>query len=123
MLPRSCAHGTVPFGEPGPSAELPSSGMLPLEIINKMGHVDLWGNKPWFQAQCKKTDAFFLFITTLRAHLTPAHICIRTLMHVRCFGADFHLKQWKINIKFKAARTKHILFSLGNTDLEPFQTS
>lgn len=30
------------------------------------------------------------------------------------FGADFHLKQWKI-IKFKAARTKHIFFFLGKS--------
>lgn len=39
--PKSCTHGTVPFGELGPSVEQPSFGMVPLEIINKMGHVDL----------------------------------------------------------------------------------
>lgn len=41
VLLKRCTHGTVPFGELGPSVEQPSFGMVPLEIINKMGHVDL----------------------------------------------------------------------------------
>lgn len=58
----------------------------------------------------------------LRAHLTPAHTCIHTLMHVHCFRADFHLKQWEIYSKFKAARTKHFFFFFPRekTDLKPF---
>jgi len=57
-----------------------------------------------------------------RARLTPAHTCIHTLMYVHCFRADFHLKQWEIYSKFKAARTKHIFFPWETTDLMPFQT-
>lgn len=47
----------------------------------------------------------------LRARLTPAHACMHKLMHVHCFGADFHLKQWEKYSKFKAART--FIFFLG----------
>lgn len=46
----------------------------------------------------------------LRAHLTPAHTCIHTQMHVHSFRADFHLEQWKIYSKFKAARTNPFFF-------------
>lgn len=109
VLPKSCTHGTVPFRELGPSVEQPSFGMVPLEIINKMGHVDLWGNKPWFRAQCKKTAAFLLFITMLCAHLTPAHTCIHTLMHVHCFRADF-LSQAMGNIQLVQSSKNQTLF-------------